>query len=227
MLSGIIRGAGHQLRGAIVNLIAYYIFGLPIGITLALVLEMGAVGMWIGLAIATGIQAISYSIMLCCMNWPKEATLAMKRASQGTETSEQKSDNNTIELREEEENNTSDHGNGDHGNGDVADYDIGSGIDGQDDDLQDLMTHESISDEASISPSDENGLINSNDSDVCYSLKDKIGSHLKLILCHSVMVVIALVSLIVSGITSTVHPTGDNIINGNYSDCTANVSEFY
>lgn len=57
-LSGIIRGCGRQMLGAVVNFIAYYLVGLPIGISLALAAKMGALGMWMGLASASFVQVM-------------------------------------------------------------------------------------------------------------------------------------------------------------------------
>ena len=51
-----LRGQGRQFLGAAINAFSYYVFGLPIGISLALAADMGTVGMWIGLDIASFIQ---------------------------------------------------------------------------------------------------------------------------------------------------------------------------
>ena len=56
VLTGILRGCGHQHIGAIGNLVAFYLIGLPLGICLALVVHMGALGMWIGLLVASLVQ---------------------------------------------------------------------------------------------------------------------------------------------------------------------------
>ena len=66
---------------------------------------------------------------------------------------------------------------------------------------------------------DNNPLI-SNTDNVSLTFKDRIGGRLKTILCHCILVIIAIICLIVSGILSILHPP-DNIINGNYSDCTS------
>ena len=78
-MSGIVRGAGHQFRGSMINLVAYYVLGLPIGISLALAADMRSLGMWIGLAVGPNVQAICLAILLVCLNWKKEAQLAMRR----------------------------------------------------------------------------------------------------------------------------------------------------
>lgn len=56
MLQGLLRGAGKQLSGAIVNFVSYYLIGLPLGTFLALWVGMGTLGMWIGLLVASVLQ---------------------------------------------------------------------------------------------------------------------------------------------------------------------------
>ena len=58
--AGIIRGCGRQKIGAIMNFAYYYLIGLPIGISLALLTDLGATGMWIGLLIAVFITVSVY-----------------------------------------------------------------------------------------------------------------------------------------------------------------------
>lgn len=50
--SGLLRGQGRQNLGAILNIIAYYLFALPIGLVLAFKLNLGIVGLWYGLCLA-------------------------------------------------------------------------------------------------------------------------------------------------------------------------------
>ncbi|EPQ10160.1 Multidrug and toxin extrusion protein 2 [Myotis brandtii] len=45
---GVLRGTGRQAFGALVNAIAYYAIGLPLGIVLAFVVRMRTMGMWGG-----------------------------------------------------------------------------------------------------------------------------------------------------------------------------------
>lgn len=56
VISGALRGAGKQILGAVTNFICYYIVGLPIGICLALLGNLGVMGMWIGIGIADTLQ---------------------------------------------------------------------------------------------------------------------------------------------------------------------------
>ena len=49
VIGGVFRGSGRQYIGAIMNFIGYYIIGLPLGITLALKVQWGILGLWIGM----------------------------------------------------------------------------------------------------------------------------------------------------------------------------------
>lgn len=49
---GVLRGAGDTTMPAVANVVGYYVVGLPLGITLALVGGLGARGIWMGLAVA-------------------------------------------------------------------------------------------------------------------------------------------------------------------------------
>ena len=53
---GILRGSGRQSLGALLNFFCYYMIGLPLGIFLAFASRLGTLGIWIGLAIADGLQ---------------------------------------------------------------------------------------------------------------------------------------------------------------------------
>ena len=50
VIGGVLRGSGRQYIGAIMNFIGYYIIGLPLGITLAIKVKWGVLGLWIGMA---------------------------------------------------------------------------------------------------------------------------------------------------------------------------------
>ena len=59
-VAGIIRGSGRQKIGAIMNFVFYYLIGLPIGISLALLTDLGATGMWTGLCVAVFLTVSSH-----------------------------------------------------------------------------------------------------------------------------------------------------------------------
>jgi MATE family multidrug resistance protein len=64
VFGGVVRGVGLQEMGAIVNLLAYYAFGLPLALLLAFKFDLGLAGLWIGLAIALYIVAAAMGIHL-------------------------------------------------------------------------------------------------------------------------------------------------------------------
>ena len=62
MIGGVLRGSGRQYIGAIMNFVGYYIIGLPLGITLAIKVKWGVVGLWIGMA-AGNIVHVSHFLL--------------------------------------------------------------------------------------------------------------------------------------------------------------------
>lgn len=56
VIGGALRGSGRQYIGAIVNFIAYYIIGLPLGAVICFKADMGILGIWIGMSIGNFTQ---------------------------------------------------------------------------------------------------------------------------------------------------------------------------
>lgn len=52
VFGGVVRGVGLQEMGAYVNLVAYYVFGIPLALLLAFKFDLGLAGLWIGLLVA-------------------------------------------------------------------------------------------------------------------------------------------------------------------------------
>ena len=52
------RGMGRPKAGAVVNLIGFYVIGLPLAWLLAFPAKLGVVGIWWGLAAGLGVVAI-------------------------------------------------------------------------------------------------------------------------------------------------------------------------
>jgi multidrug resistance protein, MATE family len=65
VLSGIIRGAGKQFYGAVVNFLSYYCLGLPLSWYLTFHTSLGMVGLMIGLSVAVSLQSMIYLFYLC------------------------------------------------------------------------------------------------------------------------------------------------------------------
>lgn len=74
--SGIIRGLGRQGYGSIYTLICYYIFGMPLALVFAFVLEWGVAGLWAGFTIACIVLDIGFFFIIACANWEKIAEVS-------------------------------------------------------------------------------------------------------------------------------------------------------
>ncbi|XP_034393392.1 multidrug and toxin extrusion protein 1-like [Cyclopterus lumpus] len=77
---GVLRGAGKQTIGALVNLVGHYFIGLPVGVSLMFAANMGIVGLWIGLIAAVLTQSTFYVTFVCKLDWKKAAEEALVRA---------------------------------------------------------------------------------------------------------------------------------------------------
>lgn len=75
MFVGIARGGGFQQIGAYVNLGAYYLVGIPIGLFLGFHLQLNAKGLWMGTLSGSVLQAIILAIVTALTDWQKEVSL--------------------------------------------------------------------------------------------------------------------------------------------------------
>ena len=203
VISGIIRGAGHQLRGAVINFISYYIFGLPIGIPLALATDLGITGMWIGLLIGSVTQCILYTILLCSMNWEKDSERAMKIASTGIEKSE---------IDKEGETEVNQDAIASEANELLQAYNPGSHEDREE------------GDDDSVSDDDDIGSLVFNEPRLHH--ESSIRWKIKSVLSHGAVVVVGIGLLVGGGIASQYRPP-DSVIRGNYSECISDNSTDY
>ncbi|XP_071709321.1 protein DETOXIFICATION 31-like [Rutidosis leptorrhynchoides] len=78
-LSGVAIGAGWQAVVAYVNIACYYIFGIPLGLSLGFVVNMGVQGIWIGMMTGTMVQTMILFWFVYATNWNKEAAIAGRR----------------------------------------------------------------------------------------------------------------------------------------------------
>ncbi|KAM7514530.1 hypothetical protein LguiA_004113 [Lonicera macranthoides] len=77
VLSGVAVGSGWQTWVAYINLACYYFVGLPIGILLGWVFNLGIGGIWGGMIFGgTGVQTAILAIITALRNWEKEAEKA-------------------------------------------------------------------------------------------------------------------------------------------------------
>ncbi|XP_024145077.1 multidrug and toxin extrusion protein 1 isoform X2 [Oryzias melastigma] len=77
---GILRGAGKQMVGALCNLVGYYLFGVPIGVSLMFAAHMSVEGLWTGLTVCVFMQSTFFLIYLWKLNWKKASEEAQVRA---------------------------------------------------------------------------------------------------------------------------------------------------
>ncbi|GAX73141.1 hypothetical protein CEUSTIGMA_g594.t1 [Chlamydomonas eustigma] len=76
IMSGVVQALGCQHRGALVNAVAFYIFGVPAGLYLAFGAGLGAEGLYLGMVAGPAIQSVSYGVMLIRTDWDKYSKLA-------------------------------------------------------------------------------------------------------------------------------------------------------
>ncbi|XP_008297385.1 multidrug and toxin extrusion protein 1 [Stegastes partitus] len=79
-LGGVIRGAGKQRVGAVVNILGYYGVGFPVGVPLMFAAKMGIKGLWIGMITCVALQNSLLVVYLIRLNWKKVTVEAQIRA---------------------------------------------------------------------------------------------------------------------------------------------------
>ncbi|GJE86748.1 MATE efflux family protein [Phanerochaete sordida] len=69
VISGILRAEGKQFTGALLNLSAYYVVGIPFGIWLAFKRDYELLGLWIGLTLALVYEAVAGAWLCLRTDW--------------------------------------------------------------------------------------------------------------------------------------------------------------
>lgn len=93
-LCGVLRGSARPSLGANINLVSFYGVGLPVAILLSFVMEMGFMGLWLGLLAAQIVCAIVMVLVLMRTDWDRQASRAQeltgleKESIQGLESVE-------------------------------------------------------------------------------------------------------------------------------------------
>ncbi|KAF8023401.1 hypothetical protein BT93_F0796 [Corymbia citriodora subsp. variegata] len=82
VVSGVAVGAGWQGIVAYVNIISYYLVGIPVGVVLAYLLGMQVKGMWVGMLFGTFVQTAVLIVITCKTDWDKQASLAQTHVNQ-------------------------------------------------------------------------------------------------------------------------------------------------
>ena len=80
-LSGAIIGSGWQHVGAAMNVSCYWIVGIPLAVSMALAVRLGALGYLVGEATATILMVCTYTVAVSVMNWKKRSDVALKMAA--------------------------------------------------------------------------------------------------------------------------------------------------
>ncbi|XP_047332253.1 protein DETOXIFICATION 24-like [Impatiens glandulifera] len=88
VLTGIVVGAGLQSVVAIINLVCYYVIGIPIGLLLGFCTDLQVRGVWIGMICGTITQIICLSIMIWRTNWDDQVEKASQRISRWSKPDE-------------------------------------------------------------------------------------------------------------------------------------------
>ncbi len=78
-IGGVLRGCGRQKVGAKLNLIGYYIIGLPVALVLAFKFNLGLNGLWAGLATTIFLLSISLCTVVWYTNWDRQVEKAYIR----------------------------------------------------------------------------------------------------------------------------------------------------
>ncbi|CAN0914531.1 Protein DETOXIFICATION 40 [Linum grandiflorum] len=79
VLSGVAVGCGWQAFVAYVNVICYYVVGVPLGVLLGFYFKLGAKGIWSGLLAGTVTQTLILLWVTYRTDWKKEVETAEKR----------------------------------------------------------------------------------------------------------------------------------------------------
>ncbi|KAL2480859.1 MATE efflux family protein [Abeliophyllum distichum] len=79
VLSGIAVGAGLQTTVAIINVVCFYIIGIPIGALLGYLTHLQVKGIWIGMMCGVATQTIALTFMAWRTNWDEEVSKTSAR----------------------------------------------------------------------------------------------------------------------------------------------------
>ncbi|KAJ3331260.1 hypothetical protein HDU76_003640 [Blyttiomyces sp. JEL0837] len=77
---GVLRGTGRQDRGGYLNLVGYYVIGLPTGLYACFAMDLKLWGLWFGLATALFSVSIVQVSIIWYTNWDNAAVEAHKRS---------------------------------------------------------------------------------------------------------------------------------------------------
>ncbi|XP_047330280.1 protein DETOXIFICATION 21-like [Impatiens glandulifera] len=81
VLSGVAVGSGRQSIVAYVNIVCYYLVGIPVGVLLGYVYDMQVKGVWLGMLFGTLVQTIVLLIITSRTDWNKQVLIAQRRVN--------------------------------------------------------------------------------------------------------------------------------------------------
>ncbi|KAK9096190.1 hypothetical protein Sjap_021687 [Stephania japonica] len=81
VLSGTTRGCGRQKLGALINLGAFYLVGVPSAVLFAFVLKIGGKGLWMGIICGLFVQSLLLLVITLCADWDQQVKNAKERLS--------------------------------------------------------------------------------------------------------------------------------------------------
>ncbi|KAG6530123.1 protein DETOXIFICATION 27-like [Zingiber officinale] len=79
VLSGVAVGSGWQATAAYVNIGSYYLIGIPLGVFMGWVFDLGVQGIWAGMIGGTVVQTLILAFITIRCDWEKEVLLANSR----------------------------------------------------------------------------------------------------------------------------------------------------
>ncbi|XP_078278363.1 multidrug and toxin extrusion protein 1-like [Rhinoraja longicauda] len=77
---GVLRGAGKQKLGALVNLVGFYLIAFPVGISLMFAGKFGIFGYWIGMICCVAIQCAIFLLVISRIKWKEASDQALVNA---------------------------------------------------------------------------------------------------------------------------------------------------
>ncbi|KAK4404655.1 Retrovirus-related Pol polyprotein from transposon TNT 1-94 [Sesamum angolense] len=79
VLSGVAVGEGLRTKAAIINLVCFYVIGLPIGAVLGYVFQLQVKGIWLGMICGVVTETLALSFMVWRTDWDEEVSITSTR----------------------------------------------------------------------------------------------------------------------------------------------------
>lgn len=89
VLSGVAIGTGWQSYVAWVNIGCYYFIGIPLGLLLGWVYNLGVLGIWTGMICGTAMQTLALAYLIYRCDWEGEVAKAIERVKARSSSSDQ------------------------------------------------------------------------------------------------------------------------------------------